>query len=188
MGYGKMTHPSLTEDELKLVLMDSHEEGIISEGEAKIIIRAFEFADKTAEAIMVPAERVDFISLARSFEDNVAVARKSMHTRFPLCRGGIDTVIGIVSMKDPWPAFLKADRSNTAFEQVLRPVIILRPDASQDKVLRLLQESRSHMGVVRDSGNAKTLGVVTLEDVLESLHGDLREANPIPIKSVEKSA
>ena len=43
------------------------------------------------------------------------------------------------------------------------------------------------MGVVRDSGNAKTLGVVTLEDVLESLHGDLREANPIPFKSVEKS-
>ena len=67
MGHGEISHPPLTEDELKLVLMDSHEEGIISAGEAKIIIRAFEFADKQAEEIMIPAERVDFISLARTF-------------------------------------------------------------------------------------------------------------------------
>jgi putative hemolysin len=52
---------------------------------------------------MIPAARVDFLSLARTFEQNLALARKSMHTRFPLCRNGLDTVMGIVSMKDVWP-------------------------------------------------------------------------------------
>ena len=60
MGHGEISHPPLTEDELKLVLIDSHEEGVITEGEAKIIIRAFEFADKQAKKIMIPTERVDF--------------------------------------------------------------------------------------------------------------------------------
>ena len=58
MGHREVSQPPLTEDELKLVLMDSHEEGVITEGEAKIIIRAFEFADKQAEEIMIPAEHV----------------------------------------------------------------------------------------------------------------------------------
>ncbi|HEY7168880.1 MAG TPA: hemolysin family protein [Candidatus Binatia bacterium] len=188
MGYGRIPDPSLTEEELKLVLMDSHEEGVISEGEAKIIIRAFEFADKTADAIMIPAERVDFISLARTFEENLALARKSMHTRFPLCRNGLDSVTAIVSMKDFWPALLRTERSNAAFEQASRPLIKIPLDFSQDHILRLFQEGRGHMGVVRDLADEKTLGIVTLEDVLESLLGDLREAKHSPMSQVDKSA
>ena len=187
MGHGKISHPPLTEDELKLVLMDSHEEGIISEGEAKIIIRAFEFADKQAEEIMIPAARVDFLSLARTFEQNLALARKSMHTRFPLCRNGLDTVMGIVSMKDMWP-LLHLEESNAAFERVSRPLIKIPLDFSQDNILRLFQEGRGHMGVVRDRADVKTLGIVTLEDVLESLVGDVREAKPSAIRSLKGSA
>jgi CBS domain containing-hemolysin-like protein len=186
MGHGEISHPPLSEDELKLVLMDSHEEGIISEGEAKIIIRAFEFADKTAEEIMIPAERVDFISLGRTFEENLALARKNMHTRFPLCRSGLDTVVGVVSMKDIWP-LLQVEQSNAAFERVCRPLIKIPLDFSQDHILRLFQEGRSHMGVVRDLADEKTLGIVTLEDVLESLVGDVREARSSAIRPAKLS-
>jgi CBS domain containing-hemolysin-like protein len=187
MGHGEISHPPLTEDELKLVLMDSHEEGIISEGEAKIIIRAFEFADKQAEEIMIPAERVDFISLARTFEQNLALARRNMHTRLPLCRSELDTVVGIVNMKDMWP-LLQLEESNAAFERVSRPLIKIPLDFSQDNILRLFQESRGHMGVVRDLADEKTLGIVTLEDVLESLVGDVREAKPSAIRPLKGSA
>jgi CBS domain containing-hemolysin-like protein len=177
MGHGEISQPPLTEDELKLVLADSHEDGVISEGEAKIIIRAFEFADKTAEEIMVPAERVDFVSLARGFEQNLAVARSTLHARFPLCRDGLNTVVGIVSMKDVWP-LLQIEPSNAAFERVCRPLIKIPLDFSQDNILKILQEARGHMGVVRDVADEKTRGIVTLEDVLESLVGDVREARP----------
>ena len=175
MGHGEISHPPLTEDELKLVLMDSHEEGTISAGEAKIIIRAFEYADKQAEEIMIPAERVDFISLARTFEQNLATARKNTHARFPFCRHGLDTVVGVISIKDVWPLLLH-EKSNAAFERASRPVIKLPLNLSQDHILRLLQQGGGHIGIVRDQADLKTLGIVTLEDVLESLLGDVREA------------
>ena len=175
MGHGEISHPPLTEDELKLVLMDSHEEGVITEGEAKIIIRAFEFADKQVKEIMIPTERVDFLSLARTFEQNLTTARKNMHARFPLCRHGLDTVVGVISMKDVWPLLLH-EKSNAVFERASRPVIKLPLDLSQDHILRLLQQGGGHMGIVRDQADLKTLGIVTLEDVLESLLGDVREA------------
>ena len=175
IGHKEISQPPLTEDELKLVLMDSHEEGVITEGEAKIIIRAFEFADKQVKEIMIPAERVDFLSLARTFEQNLTTARKNMHARFPLCRHGLDTVVGVISMKDVWPLLLH-EKSNAAFERASRPVIKLPLDLSQDHILRLLQQGGGHMGIVRDQADLKTMGIVTLEDVLESLLGDVREA------------
>lgn len=174
MGHGAVSQPVLTEEELKLVLMDSHEEGVVTTGEAKIIVRAFEFADKQATEIMIPAERVDFISLSRSVEQNLEVAREHMHARLPLCRTGLDSVVGVVSMKDVWP-LLRIEEANAAFERVSRCLIKIPFDLSQDQILRLFQEGRGQMGIVRDRGDRKTLGVITLEDVLESLLGDVRE-------------
>jgi CBS domain containing-hemolysin-like protein len=175
MGHGAVSQPPLTEDELKLVLMDSHEEGVISEGEVKIIMRAFEFADKAAEEIMIAAEFVTFISLARTVEQNLEAARKHMHARLPLCRSGLDSVVGVVSMKDVWP-LLRLEETNAAFERASRPLIKIPLDLSQDGILRLFQEGHGQMGIVRDLADEKTLGIVTLEDVLESLVGDVREA------------
>jgi CBS domain containing-hemolysin-like protein len=186
LGHGAVSQQSFTEDELKLVLMDSHEEGVITEGEAKIIIRAFEFADKQAEEIMIPAERVDYISLARAFEQNLEAARKHMHARLPLCRAGLDSVEGVVSMKDVWP-LLRIEESNAAFERASRPSIKVPLDLSQDGILRLFQEGRGQLGIVRDRDDQKTLGIVTLEDVLESLIGDVREAPPLGGPSGDRS-
>lgn len=176
MGHGTVSQPPLTEEELKLVLMDSHEDGVVTAGEAKIIVQAFEFADKQAAEIMIPAERVDFISVARSLEQNLEVARQHMHARLPLCRNGLDSVVGVISMKDVWP-LLRIEESNAAFERAARPLIRIPFDLSQDQILRLFQEGHGQMGIVRDRGDLKTLGVVTLEDVLESLLGDVREAH-----------
>jgi CBS domain containing-hemolysin-like protein len=127
---------------------------------------------------MSPAERVAYISLARAFEQNLEVARKHMHARLPLCRAGLDSVEGVVSMKDVWP-LLRIEESNAAFDRASRPPIKVPLDLSQDGILRLFQEGHGQMGIVRDRDDRKTLGIVTLEDVLESLVGDVREA-PLP--------
>ncbi len=177
MGHGTSFQAPLTEEELKLVLMDSHEEGVITRGEANIIARAFAFADKRAEDIMIPAKRVDFISLSRSLQENLEVARNHMHARLPLCRAGLDSAVGIVSMKDVWP-LLQHEESNAAFERASRSQIKVLVDLPQDGILKLFQEGHCQMGIVRDRPDTKTLGVVTLEDVLESLIGDMRETPP----------
>lgn len=181
MGHGVATHTPVTEDELKLILAESHKGGIVSAGEAEIIVRAFEFADKQSEEIMIPAEHVSYISLERTLEQNLNAAQEHMHARLPVCRSGLDSVVGIVSMKDVWP-LVERERSNLAFEQACRPPIIIPLDFSQEDILKAFQKNRGQMGIVRDLAGVKTLGIVTLEDVLESLVGDVREAKSLGIR------
>ncbi len=100
--------------ELKLVMKESHEDGVISESEAQIIARAFEFSDKRAADIMIPREKVQYLSLNQSLEDNVRVTRRRMYTRFPLTRANLDDVVGTVHMKDAWLEIVR-ERSNQAF-------------------------------------------------------------------------
>jgi CBS domain containing-hemolysin-like protein len=175
LGHGAAAERPLSEDELKLILAESHKGGMVSDGEAEIIVRAFEFADKQSEEIMIPAENVSYLSLERSVEENLDAARRHMHARLPLCRSGLDSVIGTVSMKDAWPV-LEHERSNAAFERVCRPPIIIPLDFSQDDILKAFRKGRGHLGIVRDLAGKRTLGIVTLEDVLDSLVGDVREA------------
>jgi CBS domain containing-hemolysin-like protein len=174
IGYQDTEEKPLTETELKMVMNESKEEGVITENEAQIITRAFEFSDKRARDIMVPAEKVDYISLNRPFEQNMAVIMKNMHTRFPLCERDIDTVVGLVHMKDLWPHLLTSF-SNEAFQKTARPVLIAEPTVRQDRLMRTFQTRRAHMAIVRDPSSRKSLGIVTMEDVLEELVGDIRD-------------
>ena len=135
---------------------------------------------------MVPAERVDFLSRARPFTENLATARRNMHARLPLCETGLDSVCGIVSMKDV--ELLHSEASNEVFERVCRPVTKVAYDVSQELILRCLQASKAQLAIVRDAADLRTLGIVTLEDVLEALVGDVREARSLPPHAVPASA
>ena len=174
LGHRQGTAPPLSEQELKLVLQESHEGGVITASEAQIIHQAFEFADKTAADLLIPRDYVAYLSLARSIEENIAVATHCQHTRLPLCQDGLDSALGIVNMKDAWPLLLQS-RTSEVLKEISRPVPWIDAATTQDQVLRRLQESKAHMGCVRDGPHGRVLGVLTLEEVLESLLGDLRE-------------
>ena len=79
-------------------------------------------------------------------------------------------------MKDVWP-ILEQERSNAAFERACRPPIIIPIDDSQEDILEAFRRGRGQIGIVHDRENQRTLGIVTLEGVLESLVGDVREAS-----------
>ncbi len=164
----------LSEQELKLVLKESHDGGVITASEAQIIHQALEFADKTAADLLIPTEDVVYLSLSRSTAENAAVATRTQHTRLPLCQDGLDSAIGIVNMKDAWPLLMQA-RTSEVLKEVSRPVPWIDATTSQDQVLRQLQQHRAHMGCVRSGPGGHVLGVITIEEVLESLLGDLRE-------------
>ncbi len=164
----------LTENELKLVMEDSKEDGVISDSEAQIITRAFEFADKRVSEIMVYKDKAQVISLANPLEQNLATVRTRMHTRFPLCDRDLNSVVGIVLMKDVWPQLLK-QFSNEAFQKCARPPIYVDPSLRQDQLMKLFQSARAHMAIVQDSNTKENLGIVTLEDVLEHLVGEIRD-------------
>lgn len=174
LGYHGLEEPPLSEDELKIMLRESHEGGVITESEAQIINRAFEFSDKRASQIMIPAEKVEYFSLKYGFEKNMEIARRHMHTRFPLTRDGLDSVIGIVHMKDVLHQ-LSNGNDHVDFEKVARPPIFIDPGMRQDQIMRLLRDRRAHLAVIQDPKTKRTLGVVTMEDVLEELVGEIRD-------------
>ena len=174
IGHEHREAEPLSEDELKLVMKDSHEGGVITASEAQIIHRAFEFADKTAADVMIPADRVEYLSLARTVDENIAIATRSQHTRLPLCTGDLASVIGIVNMKDAWP-LLASHRANEAFERASRLVTWIEPTTPQDEIVGQLQQGKAHMACVRSGHDGGVVGLITLEEVLEALLGDLRE-------------
>lgn len=173
-GLHSAEEPPLSEDELRLVMKESHEDGVISESEAQIITKAFSFSDKRVQEIMIPAEKVQFLSLSRSVDENLATTRKRMYTRFPLVSSDLDSLIGVVHMKDAWRE-LAEDRSNLSFERTVRPAVFVDPGTRQDKLMKILKEARTHLAIVRDHGGSRVLGIVTLEDILEELVGDIRD-------------
>jgi CBS domain containing-hemolysin-like protein len=169
IGYDKVEEDPLTEQELKLIMKDSREDGVISTGEALIIARAFEFADKKAIDIMVPRERVEFISTARSVEQNLEIITGRQHTRFPFCDGDFDQVVGIVRSKDVWPELLK-ELSNEHFRSRCADPIFVTQNMRQDHLMQLFQMRGAHQAVVRDTCG-RNIGIVTLEDILKQLVG-----------------
>jgi CBS domain containing-hemolysin-like protein len=174
IGYHGLEEPPLTENELKLVMKESKEDGVISDSEAQIISRAFEFADKRASDIMVSRDQVKFLSLSQPLEKNLEQVRNKMHTRFPVCETDLDSVVGIVHMKDVWPILL-TKFSNDVFLKSCRPPIFVDSSLRQDQLMKLFQSCRAHMAIVRNPATGRNEGIVTMEDVLETLVGDIRD-------------
>lgn len=171
-GFGEMQEPPLSEEELRLVMKESHEEGVVSESEAQIISKALSFSDKRACDIMVQARDVQFLSMARSLENNLATARQRMYTRFPLVKSDLREIIGVVHMKDAL-AEITRNATNEAFAKTARPVVYVTPQTRQDQLLKIFRERKTHLAVVRNTETGDVRGIVTLEDVLEELVGEI---------------
>lgn len=169
LGYPGFKEAPWSEEELKLVMRDSHEEGVITESEAQIIHKAFSFSDKKASDIMIPVEKVQYLSMGREFEENKSVILSRNHTRFPICEQDLNSILGVVNMKDI--RFIE-HWSNDVFTKNCKAPLYIEPTIRQDKLMKLFSEKKSHIAIVRDQ-DKKCLGIVTLEDVLEELVGDI---------------
>lgn len=170
IGYPGFKEAPWSEEELKLVMRDSHEEGVITESEAQIIQQAFSFSDKKASDIMIPLEKVQYLSLNKSFEENKAVILSRNHTRFPICKTDLNSIVGVVNMKDI--RFVE-DWSNEVFTKSYKAPLFVEPSLRQDKLMKIFSEKKSHIAIVQDPLSKNCLGIVTLEDVLEELVGDI---------------
>lgn len=178
LGYHGLEEPPLSEQELQIVMKESREEGVITESEAKIINRAFSFSDKRAIDIMVPKEEVIYISLSRTIEENIETMKRTKRSRLPVCFSGFSTVMGFIHVKDVWP-ILCEERDNDVFKRCTRAAIFVDPSTREDKIMDLFQKKGSQFAVVRDSKRGY-LGVVTFEDVIEELVGEIRDEHEEP--------
>jgi CBS domain containing-hemolysin-like protein len=172
VGYEHVEEAPISEEELKIVVADSKEEGVLSESEAQIIHRALSFSDKKAKDIMVKAEKVRYISLARSVDENKKFLAEHKRTRFPLCRTDFNDVVGIVNMKD-FHFLENFDRDS--FCEHAHDVTFIDAETRQDQILKLFSKTKTQMAIVRDRNTRANLGIVTMTDVIEELVGEIKD-------------
>jgi CBS domain containing-hemolysin-like protein len=164
----KLVH---TAEELLFVVTESSESGTIEAQDARVLTAALRLADIDAESAMTA--RVDLVAVPddASLADLLVVAAETGHTRLPVFRGDIDHVVGIVNVKDVLVGDV-GDPAATVAADVLRPIPAVPESRDLESLLREMLEERAHAALVVDEYGG-TAGLVTLEDVLEELVGEI---------------
>jgi CBS domain containing-hemolysin-like protein len=165
-----------SEDEILAIMAHSHREGELRPSEIEIAENVFDFAHTQAKEIMVP--RVDMVTLSTTYSigENVQTAIDSGFTRFPLCEGDRDHVVGMVHIKDLL-AIVGDPKSD--INSVVRPILAVPETKPIDELLKELQKSHSHQAIVVDEYGG-TAGLVTLEDIIEELIGEIQDEHDKP--------
>ncbi|CAF0702562.1 hemolysin family protein [Candidatus Methylacidithermus pantelleriae] len=139
----------------------------------KIMLKALRLKRITAEQIMIPKDQVVVLWTHLSVEENLRIAQRCGFSRFPVCADSKDRVVGILLIQELLWQFL-ALGSQTDLKALLRPALTFLPQTQLPVMLELFRSSRNHLAVVVDTED-RMVGIVTLEDVLEELVGDIRD-------------
>src|SRR5256714_2733000 len=160
-----------SEEELRLILDESEKSDEVSELGRDLLVNALDLRQRVVRDIMTPRGEVIFLDLEESFESNVKRAIESRHTRFPLCRGHLDNAVGLIHIKELMPMMRDPDPDLMRIKRELIPVPEMM---SLEKLLNLFLTKHAHLALVVDEFGG-TVGMVTLENVLEEIVGDIQD-------------
>ncbi|GAB4451833.1 MAG: hemolysin family protein [Armatimonadaceae bacterium] len=166
-----------SQEELRIILSASHEGGAIEAEEYQLVNRVFEFGREQAKEVLVPRPDVVFLSTGKTISENIRIAEESSFTRFPLIEeGSPDNVLGMVHVKDllALSRQMSAEPEPEQLRRIAREMLRIPETKAIDDLLRELQRNRQHMAVVVDEYGG-TAGIVTLEDLIEEIIGDIQD-------------
>jgi CBS domain containing-hemolysin-like protein len=164
-------------EELALLIEDTEEAGLLDPDAADYVQNVFRLSDKPVRDCMVPRDKMAALELSSPPDKVLEAARCGAHTRMPVYEGALDNIVGIVNTKDLF--YLFSQRGLVVLEDALYPALFLKPDEHMDNALRLFRKAHRPMALVRDDAG-KILGLITLEDVLEEIVGDIEDEHDRP--------
>jgi CBS domain containing-hemolysin-like protein len=164
-------------EELLLLIEDTEEAGILDPDQADFVENVFRLSAKRVGKCMVPREKMAALELQSPPDKVLEAVRTGAHTRMPVYEGTLDNIVGIVNTKDLF--YLFSLQGIVVLEDALYPALFLKPDEDLGTALRLFRNTRRPMALVRDGDN-KILGLITLEDVLEEIVGDIEDEHDRP--------
>ncbi len=186
MFAGKHAPEKISEEELRAMARAGAQQGTIEKGERAMIERLFLFNDITAEDIMTPRVQMAYIEDDVSIKDAAEYIKQHPHTRFPIVKDTPDNVTSFVHARDVLVSFLEKKKSS--LKNISHPILRVPKQLAIDDLLKEFQKAQVHLAVVLDEYGG-TLGVVTLEDVLEELVGEITDEHDIEdnvMKRVDK--
>ncbi len=174
-----------SEEEIRMIVAHAEETGEIEEEEREMLYKVFDFADKEVSDVMVPRPEVVALSIDLPPEECLAAAMEAPYTRYPVYRESLDNVIGILHIRDLMRAVNEnGTLADVDVEALLRPAHVVPETKDLAALLHDFRRAKEHMAVVVDEYGA-TEGIVTLEDVLEEIVGEIEDEFDLPDESVE---
>ncbi|MCD7036216.1 hemolysin family protein [Metabacillus sp. GX 13764] len=166
-----------SEEELRIILTESYQSGEINQSEFRYVNRIFEFDDRVAKEIMVPRTEIATVSIEKEFRENLETMNTEKYTRYPVVNGDKDHILGMINIKEIFTDLFyltPEERGNVSIEKYLRPVIQVIESIPIHDLLIKMQKERVHMAILVDEYGG-TAGLVTVEDILEEIVGEIRD-------------
>lgn len=173
-----------TEDEIRMLITASHKEGKIDKLESELIDNVFDFSDLLAKEIMIPRQDIICLYAEESMTENLTTINHSRHTRYPLCEEDKDHVLGLVHIKDVLD--LRINRRNN-LRLINRPILKIPEIMPVSKLLQLMRARRTYLAIVVDEYGS-TVGLVSLEDIMEELVGTIRNEHTAEKEEIQPLA
>ena len=174
-----------SEAELKMLLTASTEHGEIEEDERELLYKVFDFADKEASDVMVPRPEVVALSVDLPPEECLQAVLDSPYTRYPVYRDTLDDIVGVLHVRDLISAMHDKGIAAVQVEDILRAPYMVPETKDLAALLAEFRNQNQHMAIVIDEYGAME-GIVTLEDLLEEIVGEIEDEFDLPDESVEQ--
>jgi magnesium and cobalt exporter, CNNM family len=174
-----------TREDIRHSVAAAEDVGELHEAEEEMLYKVFDFASKEVAAVMVPRPEVVAISVAMPPEDALGTILDSPYTRYPVYRESLDDIAGILHVRDLFAAMHDQGIANVQLEGIVRPAYVVPETKDLAALLADFRREKQHMAIVVDEYGAME-GIVTLEDILEEIVGEIEDEFDLPDESVER--
>lgn len=179
--------PNFTEDELKYIIEEIEDQGVLEEQESDLVRSALEFDDITVEQILVPRVKVVAVERNEDIEKITEIFIRDRYTRLPVYEETVDNIVGLINEKDFFALVTRPGGAPTGIEGIIQKALYVSEMKLISEVLYEMQRSKIHMAIVKDQYGG-TSGIVTMEDIIEELVGEIYDENDEVIDSVVEVA
>jgi len=173
LGIKDDARSAITEEEIRLLVSESHEQGLIDADERKMMNRVLSLGDRTAESLMTPRMRIVWLDAAAGFEDNLAAMRETPFHRYPVYRGSDSDVLGVLEVKT---LLDRLDERAPELFRELRPSLFVSESTHSLKLLEIFREEQQSLALVVDEYGDVT-GLVTITDLMDAVIGRVQMAD-----------
>jgi magnesium and cobalt exporter, CNNM family len=174
-----------TEEDIRMIVAAAEDTGVIHTAEEEMLYKVFDFADQEASDVMVPRPEVVALSIDMPPERALAAVLESPFTRYPVYRETLDEIVGVLHVRDLISALNDRGIADVEIEQLLRPAFVVPETKDLAALLADFRREKQHLAVVVDEYGAMQ-GIVTLEDLLEEIVGEIEDEFDLPDESVER--
>ena len=176
-----------TEEDIRHIVAAAEETGVIQEREEEMVYKVFDFADTEVHEVMVPRPEVVALSIELPSQEALAAVIDSPYTRYPVYRDSLDDIVGILHVRDLFSALYDRGIENVKVEELVRDAHVVPETKDLAAMLAEFRRANQHMALVVDEYGSFE-GIVTLEDLLEEIVGEIEDEYDLPDESVERLA